>query len=132
VLTANIPGVYANSLYIPYLGPISKLTSPAQAFRNAMAKYAPQASLGEYGIGGYAAASLLMHALQLAGKCPTQADVISKMRAQSAYNSAGLIPKDIQYTPGITPNGNPQNCFYYIQISASGTAFEPVKAPVCG
>ena len=38
VLTAGISGSYAQVSFVPYLGPISSLSAPSQAFRNAMAK----------------------------------------------------------------------------------------------
>ena len=112
-LTAGIVGTYGTSYFVPYIGDIGSLPQPAQDFRNALAKYAPNATTEQYTVGGYTAATLAMHAIQLAGNCPTQEGATTAMRAVKAYNPAGLIPQDLQFSPGDTPNGDPQRCFFY-------------------
>ena len=130
-LTSGIAGSNSvtTSSFIPYLGPVGQLTPPAQAFRNAMTKYAPQTSLNLYSAGGWATANLVLYALQLAGSCPTRDGIISKMRAVEAYNPGGIIPQNIRFSAGSTPNGDPQSCFYYIKINAA--SFEVPSAPLC-
>ena len=128
-LSAGIGGTYTIAGYVPYLGPISELSAPAQQFRNTMAQYYPKVDLGGAAPGGWAAASEFLYALQLAGKCPTRAGIISAMRAQTAYNAGGLEPAAVQYTPGITPNGNPVNCEYFVKINSD--SFSVPKAPIC-
>ena len=115
-LTAGITGVYTTVSFVPYLGAISSLPAPAQAFRNAMTKYAPSTALNLYAAGGWADAYLFSHALQLAGTCPTRAGVISAMRAVSSYNPADIMPANIQYTPGVVPDGNPLNCTEVVKL----------------
>ena len=89
VFTAGIggPGVYAQLANIPYLGAITALPNAAQDFRNAMAKYAPNTTISNNAVLGWAGTVLLVHGLQLAGKCPTQAEVTSKLRALGAARS---------------------------------------------
>jgi ABC-type branched-subunit amino acid transport system substrate-binding protein len=129
-LTAGISGTWTQTNFTPYLGDISQLSQSAQAFRNVMAKYSPQlTNLGFYAVSGYATAELFLHALQLAGNCPTQATVISKMRAESSYNPGGMLASSIQFTPGITPDGNPANCSYFIKITSN--SFVTPSSPTC-
>ena len=128
-LSAGLAGTYTTDQYVPYLGPVSGLPAPAQQFRNAMAQYYPKVDLGLAGPGGWAAASEFLYALQLAGKCPTQAGIISAMRSQAAYNAGGLEPAAVQYTPGITPDGNPLSCEYFVKINSS--SFSVPNAPIC-
>ena len=90
-LTAGIDRGLPTTQYVPYLGDVSTLAPAAQAFRNGMAKYAPQVTnLGLYAGGGWADAYLFAHALQLAGPCPTRDSVVTAMRGEKSYNPAGL------------------------------------------
>ena len=131
VFTAGIggPGVYAQLANIPYLGAITALPNAAQDFRNAMAKYAPNTTISNNAVLGWAGTGLLVHGLQLAGKCPTQAAVTSKLRALSSYNPAGMMAQNIQYSPGATPDGTPQACYYFPAINSS--SFSVPKTAVC-
>ena len=129
VTSAGVAGSYAVTGFVPYLGTISTLPEPAQAFRSAMATYSPQTGLTAYAIGGWAAASLFLDALQLAGKCPTRAGMVSAMRAVKSYNPGGVLPEAIQFSPGVTPDGNPQSCYFYVQILS--TSLSVPTAPVC-
>ena len=135
VFTAGLApeaNVYGDDAFVPYLGPINTLSAPAQAFRNGMAKYAPQVTgLGLYAAGGWADASLFLHALQLAGKCPTRSGIISNMRAVTSYNPGGLEAVAIRFAPGDTPDGNTENCANYVQINLATKSFVSPKAPTC-
>ena len=129
-LSAGITGSYAYSDYVPFLGAVNTLTSPAQAFRNAMATYSPKTTIGEYTVGGWTTADLFLKALQVAGKCPTQTGLISAMRAVDAYNPAGMVSQDIRYSPGQTPNGDPLSCVFFIKLNAD--SFTTPTVPLCG
>ena len=129
-LSAGIAGVYTTDTYVPYLGPVSSLTSPAQHFRAEMAKYEPSATLSFYAVAGYAAASEFLYALQKAGACPTRANIVTAMRSVKGYSAADLVPEQVQYSPGITPDGNPANCEYFIKVLQ--TSFSVPSQPTCG
>ena len=94
-----------------------------------MAKYEPQASVGLAAPDGWVAADLFLHVRQLAGQCPTQAAVISKMRGVTSYNAGGLEPSAIRYAPGVTPDGNPSTCMEFVGINKD--SFAATAPPVC-
>ena len=68
--TAGVAGTYVSTNWAPYLGPIAQLPPAGQAFRNAMAKYAPTTRLGDYAAEGWATGSLFLHALAIGGAVP--------------------------------------------------------------
>ena len=128
-LKAGISGAYTLSGYTPFIGPLNDLSKPAQDFRNAMAKYQPTAPTGFASAEGWVTGDLFLHALQLAGQCPTQANIVSQIRTVTGYNPGAISPSPVRFAPGLTPNGNPQNCTYVVQIN--GTSFSIPTTPVC-
>ena len=128
-LTAGLAGVVTTDTFVPYLGAVSSLSPAAQHFREEMAKYQPKANLSFYAVAGYAAASEFLYALQRAGACPTQANIVTAMRSVSAYSAGGLLPQQVQYTPGISPDGNPQSCEYFIEVQQN--SFSVPTQPTC-
>ena len=94
-----------------------------------MAKYEPKANLSFYAVAGYVAASEFLYALQRAGACPTRANIVTAMRSVSSYSAAGLIPQPVQYTPGVTPDGNPPTCEYFIKVLQN--SFSVPSQPTC-
>ena len=130
VLSAGITGTTTTANYVPYLGPISSLAPPAQAFRNAMAKYEPKTNLGLYAVAGYATGSLFLHGLELAGKCPTQAGFVSALRSETSYNPGGVAPQALGFAPNaISPDGGPESCLYFVNINTN--SFSVPGKPVC-
>ena len=130
VLSVGIAGTTTTASYVPYLGSVSTLSAPAQAFRNAMAQYEPKTNLGLYAVGGYATGSLFLHGLELAGKCPTQAGYVSALRSVTSYNPGGMDPGPINYAPNsISADGSPINCEYFVKINTS--SFSVPTAPIC-
>ena len=128
-LSAGIAGASTTSQYVPFLGPISQLTKPAQDFRNAMATYEPTATLTTTAAFGWVTADLFLHAVELAGKCPTESTIVSKIRSEASYNPGGITADPIRFSPGLTPDGNPANCLYIVTINSG--AFSAPKAPLC-
>ena len=131
-LTAGITvPAYVETNFVQYLGSIGSLAPAAQAFREGMAKYAPGVtSLALYAAGGWATGSLFVHALQLAGKCPTRAGMISAMRAVSSYNPGGLEASAFSFVPtASSPDGGSMKCVNFVKIS-NGSFVNP-SAPTC-
>ena len=128
-LGTGITGAWTSVSYTPWLGTVSALSTGAQTFRKAMAQYQPQTQLGLFAPAGWATVDLFVHVLQLAGSCPTRAGLISAMRAVSSYNPGGIMPTNVQYSPGLAPDGNPVNCSYFVQVQAS--SFTQTSTPVC-
>jgi len=78
----------------------------------------------------FAASDLMIHGLKLAGKCPTRASFIDKLRKVTKYNAAGMMPQAVSFQPGVTPMGSPANCSWYVVIK-NGVPVPDAKA-TCG
>lgn len=79
---------------------------------------------------GYVAADLMVTGLKKAGKCPTREGFISSLRSTKGYTANGFLPGPIDFTPGITPNGNPAKCSWYVKV-VNGAPVADKKA-TCG
>lgn len=80
--------------------------------------------------GGFVDADMLIKGLKLAGPCPTRELVISKMRNVSNYDAAGMIGERVSFKPGLTPNGNPGKCLWF--VTATNGQPVPDPKPTCG
>ncbi|MFA7324179.1 MAG: ABC transporter substrate-binding protein [Candidatus Nanopelagicales bacterium] len=76
---------------------------------------------------GYVSADTFIKGVQLAGKCPTRTAFINQLRNQSNITGAGLLPAPISYKPGLTPNGDPASCTWYMTVK-SGQLVPDTKA----
>ncbi|MFA7323606.1 MAG: ABC transporter substrate-binding protein, partial [Candidatus Nanopelagicales bacterium] len=63
---------------------------------------------------GYLGADLFIRGLKEAGQCPTRQKFIDNLRKVTNYNGGGLVPDRVKYTPGLTPNGDPISCGWYL------------------
>lgn len=79
---------------------------------------------------GYVAADLLMDGIGRTGSCPTRADFIRIMRGVSDYLGAGLLPGKVSFTPGVTPDGDPQRCSWFVTVR--GETMLPDTNATCG
>jgi len=79
---------------------------------------------------GYLSADLMIKGLKLAGKCPTRANFITNLRALKSYDGNGLLPEKISFAPGITPNGTPVKCSWFVVVKNG--ALVPDAKPTCG
>jgi len=79
---------------------------------------------------GFVAADTMIKGLKLAGKCPTRQAVIDQLRNQSNITGAGLLPAPISYKPGLTPNGDPAACTWYVSVKAG--VLSPDAKATCG
>lgn len=79
---------------------------------------------------GYAAADLMVTGLKKAGKCPTRQAFIDNLRQLKGYTANGFLPGPIDFTPGITPNGNPAKCSWFVKV-INGAPVADKKA-TCG
>ncbi|MFA7325015.1 MAG: hypothetical protein WC005_11755, partial [Candidatus Nanopelagicales bacterium] len=52
------------------------------------------------------------------------------LRKVTNYNGGGLVPDRVKYTPGLTPNGDPISCGWY--LTAQGQNLIPDKTATCG
>ena len=79
---------------------------------------------------GYASADTFIKGLKLAGKCPTRQGFIDNLRKQTKITGAGLLPAPISYQPGVTPNGDPARCVWFMTVKNG--AFVPDAKATCG
>ena len=86
--------------------------------------------LGLYG--SYLSADLAIRGLQAAGKNPTSATFISKLRQVGSYNAGGILPSAVGFKGFATPAMFPKTaCAYYVQLQ--GAKFVTVTGkPFCG
>ncbi|MDP2013312.1 MAG: ABC transporter substrate-binding protein [Actinomycetota bacterium] len=79
---------------------------------------------------GFVSADTFIKGLTLAGKCPTRAGFIDNLRKQTKITGAGLLPEPISYAPGVTPNGDPARCGWYLLVKDG--KFVPDAKATCG
>jgi len=79
---------------------------------------------------GYLGADLFIRGLKEAGQCPTRALFIDRLRQVTNYNGRGLVPEKISFKPGMTPNGDPARCTWY--MVAQGTQLIADPKATCG
>lgn len=79
---------------------------------------------------GYVAADLLMDGIGRTGSCPTREDFVRVMRGVSDYLGAGMLPGKVSFTPGVTPDGDPQRCSWFLTVR--GETMLPDTNATCG
>ncbi|MDD2858899.1 MAG: ABC transporter substrate-binding protein [Candidatus Nanopelagicales bacterium] len=79
---------------------------------------------------GYLGADLFIRGLKEAGPCPTRQKFIDNLRKVTNYTGGGLVPDKVKYTPGLTPNGDPISCGWY--LTAKGNQLIPDAKATCG
>ncbi|MDO8733308.1 MAG: ABC transporter substrate-binding protein [Actinomycetota bacterium] len=79
---------------------------------------------------GYVSSDLMATGLAGAGECPNRADFIRILRGVSDYLGAGLLPGKVSFTPGVTPDGDPQKCTWFLTVR--GESILPDDNATCG
>ena len=79
---------------------------------------------------GFVSADTFIKGLTLAGKCPTRTGFIDNLRKQTKVTGAGLLPVPVNYTPGVTPNGDPTKCSWFLVVKDG--KFVPDPKATCG
>jgi len=124
-----LQGAYFLSLFRPWSLP----NAGTQQMQAALKQYAhftndqfPTFSQYEAWVG----ADLMIKGLEMAGNNPTQASVISRLRALKSYDANGLLPQSINYST-IFGHDPARTCFWVMQ--ANKTDFTAVSSkPTCG
>jgi branched-chain amino acid transport system substrate-binding protein len=125
-------GVYVQAWYQP--AQIS--TSATGEEVSILKKYGGSSGLPDWATtNGYVVGQLVKTALQTAGPNPTRASLISKLRAVTSWNAAGLAAQPVdfskQFTAPTQPGYGPGNCFWLLKVS--GDQFTPARqTPFCG
>lgn len=79
---------------------------------------------------GYVSSDLMAAGLAGAGVCPTRSEFIRVQRGVSDYLGAGLLPGKVSFTPGVTPDGDPQKCTWFLTVR--GNSMLPDDNATCG
>ena len=110
--------------------PVQKTNIPAiRTFVNGM-KAAGYNPYNPFGPIGFMAADTFITGLKLAGKCPTRDAFITNLRKDTNVTAAGLLPVPLNYTPGLTPNGDPAQCTWFVTVKNGQLTADP--KPTCG
>jgi branched-chain amino acid transport system substrate-binding protein len=93
----------------------------AEAGANAYSTFAPL---------GYIAADFMIAGLSASGECPTREDFIRIQRGVTDYTGGDMLPGKISFAPGVTPDGDPAKCSWFITVR--GDSLLPDTGPTCG
>jgi branched-chain amino acid transport system substrate-binding protein len=125
----DLQGDYFSSLFRPYSLPnagTNQMQAALQKYDSFTKTQFPTFEQYEAWVG----ADLMIKGLQLAGKNPTSAKVITSLRNLKSYNASGLLPITINYST-IFGHNPPKTCGWYLQ--AQSKSYVPVSSqPLCG
>jgi len=79
---------------------------------------------------GYIAADLFIRGLQEAGPCEYRDDFVTNLRKVTDYDGDGLSIAPVSFAPGLTPNGDPSKCQWFLQVQSG--QFVPDSEATCG
>lgn len=113
-----------------YFRPFEAGGAPIDRYREAMARFAPQAIQAEQGFAMYAYiyVDLFLRGLELAGACPTREGFINALRQVTNYDAGGLIPPNDLRSQA---TGTPSRCNAFVQVNAAGDAFQVARERFC-
>ncbi|MDO9486609.1 MAG: ABC transporter substrate-binding protein [Actinomycetota bacterium] len=79
---------------------------------------------------GYVAADLFIRGLQEAGPCAYRDDFVTNLRMVTDYDGGGLSVAPVSFAPGLTPNGDPSKCQWFLEVTDG--EFVPDAEATCG
>jgi branched-chain amino acid transport system substrate-binding protein len=118
-------------IYVDFV-PFELNTAAHKQLLTAMADYAPQIQppTQESAVYGWLSADMFLRGLQAAGSCPTRQSFITGLRAVRNYTGGGLLPQPVDFATNL---GTVANCYDFVQISADGSRFVPLRPALrCG
>ena len=125
----DLQGDYFLSIYRPFSLPDAgtrQMAAALQKYQHFSANQFP--TLFQYE--SWAGADLMIKGLEMTGRNPTRAGVITALRGLKSYDAGGLLPKPIDYS-SIFGHDPPQQCVWVLQAQKHG--FVPASSqPVCG
>ena len=126
---ADLQGDYFASLFRPFQLPnaaTATMKSALQKYDHFSKTQFPTFEQYEAWVG----ADLMIKGMQLSGKNPTSAGVITSLRNLKSYDAGGLLPNSINFST-IFGHDPAKTCEYYLQAKSKG--FVPVSSqPICG
>lgn len=124
-----VQGVYFATSFRPTVIPNAgtvQLASALQKYQGRALSDFPTFNIYEAWLG----ADLMIKGIQLAGKNPTSANVITALRKVKFYNGNGILPVPINYTNSFG-KAAPIACGWYMQAQKSGFVANSTQ-PTCG
>jgi branched-chain amino acid transport system substrate-binding protein len=125
----QLQGMYFTAEFRPTVLPDAatrQLVSALQKYEHRSPSNFPTYVVDEAWVG----ADLMIKGLELAGRNPTHASVITALRGIKSYNANGLLPQSINFST-IFGHNLPKQCAWYMKAEKNG--FVPVSTqPVCG
>lgn len=125
----DLQGDYFASLFRPFQLPnaaTAEMKSALQKYDGFSKTQFPTFEQYEAWVG----ADLMIKGMQLSGKNPTSAGVITSLRNLKSYNAGGLMPNSINFST-IFGKDPAKTCEYYLQAKTKG--YVPVSSqPLCG
>jgi branched-chain amino acid transport system substrate-binding protein len=126
---SDVQGGYFDTTFRPFQIPDTgtrQMQSALEKYEHFSAKDFPTFSQYESWLG----ADLMIKGLELAGKNPTRAGVISALRHLKSYNGNGLLPRSIDYAT-IFGHDLSKICGWYMKAEPKGFVASST-APICG
>jgi branched-chain amino acid transport system substrate-binding protein len=124
-----VQGIYFATSFrptaIPNAGTV-QMASALQKYQKRALKDFPTFNIYESWLG----ADLMIKGIQLAGKNPTSAKVITSLRNVKSYNGNGILPVSINYTNSFG-KAPPIACLWYMQAQKNGFVANSTQ-PTCG
>ena len=127
---SDLQGAYFLSPFRPW--PLAN--AGTEQMQSAMEKYAHFSKSDFPNFGQYeawAGADLMIKGLELAGKNPTRAAVISDLRNLKSYNANGLLPQSINYSTAFG-HDPAKTCAWVMEAEKTGFKVASGTQPVCG
>jgi ABC-type branched-subunit amino acid transport system substrate-binding protein len=124
------PAVEGAWSYTTPLKPLELDDAAVKQYLKAMNERAPDFIASPHAGYGYVAADLFIHGLQLAGDCVTRDNFVNTLRGSDGFDANGLLYEKVSFKPGLTPNGNPPACNWFVQVR--GGALTPEPQATCG
>jgi ABC-type branched-subunit amino acid transport system substrate-binding protein len=124
----SLQGVYFSAEFRPFSIPdagTSQMAAALQKYAHRKPSNFPTYNIYE----GWTGADLMIKGIQLAGKNPTSAKIITQLRQVKDYSANGLLPYNINYST-IFGHNEPQSCGWYMKAEKNGFVATTV-APVC-
>ncbi|KQC36473.1 ABC transporter substrate-binding protein [Frankia sp. ACN1ag] len=124
-------GAQMAGLVIPvFYRPFELGGAAVETYEKAVTRFAPQIPQAQhdFALMSYVDTDMFIRGLEAAGPCPTRRAFIDGLRSVTDYDADGLIaPIDIAHGLGRTTN-----CYSFVQVNPTGTAFDVVDRDRCG
>ncbi|MCM3920947.1 ABC transporter substrate-binding protein [Frankia sp. AiPs1] len=124
-------GAQMAGLVIPvFYRPFELGGAAVETYETAVTRFAPQIPQAQhdFALMSYVDTDMFIRGLEAAGPCPTRRAFIDGLRSVTHYDADGLIAP-VDFATGL---GRTTNCYSFVQVNPTGTAFDVVDRDRCG